>query len=217
MEELASVEQLHATAAHYLLDGGEFQVGELLILSSLSCAPSGESWMNGSYLTSGALLTLVGPRLACDAINDYSSDVNQKIRDAFAAALGPFRFVSSLVGALERITPTPGWKEEMAERLRGQQTNNQAKDHSSEPPQRWQGLGFRSVTEVVVAKALDDADVLFLSLCATRVTLEGEQRGTFFPDFLVCQRGKWGILEVDGEPWHPPGTAAKGHRRDRYF
>jgi very-short-patch-repair endonuclease len=34
-------------------------------------------------------------------------------------------------------------------------------------------------------------------------------------DFLVCSRGKWGILECDGEMWHP--SAAKDHKRDNDF
>jgi hypothetical protein len=31
------------------------------------------------------------------------------------------------------------------------------------------------------------------------------------PGFLVCQDGKWGILQVDGEPWHGGHTRASRH------
>ena len=36
-------------------------------------------------------------------------------------------------------------------------------------------------------------------------------------DFLVCADGKWGILEVDGEPFHPPSRTVADHDRDRVF
>ena len=37
------------------------------------------------------------------------------------------------------------------------------------------------------------------------------------PDFLVCLGGKWGILEVDGEPFHPASRTVEDHERDRLF
>ena len=36
-------------------------------------------------------------------------------------------------------------------------------------------------------------------------------------DFIVLLDGKVGILEVDGEPFHPPSRAAQDHERDRLF
>ena len=34
---------------------------------------------------------------------------------------------------------------------------------------------------------------------------------------MVCHEGKWGVLEVDGEPFHPASRAAQDHERDRVF
>jgi len=217
MVDLLSAEQVYATAARYLLDGGDYTAGEVLMLCTVECELSGESWMDGNLSMEGVLITLTGLRLVFDIINGPWNDLYGKIRDAFAAALKPFRYPSNIVAILEPPTLLPGWKEEIAERFRDQEMNNQAKDHSSPPPQRWQGLGFRSVTELVIARTLDAASVLFFPLPAARVTVFGEQRGTRVPDFLVCKNGKWGILEVDGEPHHPPGTAAKDGARDRLF
>ena len=45
----------------------------------------------------------------------------------------------------------------------------------------------------------------------------GERRGNREPDFLVCKDGKWGVLEVDGEPFHPPSRTVQDHERDRLF
>ena len=37
------------------------------------------------------------------------------------------------------------------------------------------------------------------------------------PDFVVCYKGKMGILEIHGDKWHPPETAAQEHERRRDF
>jgi hypothetical protein len=34
---------------------------------------------------------------------------------------------------------------------------------------------------------------------------------------LVCSEGKWGILEVMGETYHPASTAMQDHDRARLF
>ncbi len=79
------------------------------------------------------------------------------------------------------------------------------------------GLRYRSVPEVRIARALDRAGALFLPNCMARLTLPNGQRANREADFLVCYRGHWGLLEVDGEDWHPPERAALDHRRDRLF
>jgi hypothetical protein len=37
------------------------------------------------------------------------------------------------------------------------------------------------------------------------------------PDFVICQDGKWGILEVMGETYHTSSTAVRDHDRARLF
>jgi very-short-patch-repair endonuclease len=85
------------------------------------------------------------------------------------------------------------------------------------------GFRFRSKTEIEIAKELDRAGVLFFPNCGARLNgyslpndLENVRR-TYEPDFLVCAGGRWGILEVDGEPYHPAERAAYDHERDRLF
>ncbi len=79
----------------------------------------------------------------------------------------------------------------------------------------WNGLNFRSQSEHLIAEALERAKVMFLP--NSRVRLGTVKRGTMEPDFLICHKGKWGILEVDGEPFHPPTRTTQDHRRDRGF
>jgi len=49
------------------------------------------------------------------------------------------------------------------------------------------------------------------------VAVLGKQRIYKEPDFVVCYKGKFGILEIHGDVWHPPQTAAKEHERRREF
>lgn len=66
----------------------------------------------------------------------------------------------------------------------------------------WNNLRFRSESEVRIAQALDRAGVLFLPNCKARLG-SPEGRRNRESDFMICYEGKWGILEMDGEPFHP--------------
>ena len=81
---------------------------------------------------------------------------------------------------------------------------------------QWQNLRFRSCSEAKIAMELDLRGVLFLANSKVRLT-HSHTKKTLEPDFLVCYQGKWGILEVDGEPWHPASRAVHDHKRDRFF
>ncbi len=94
------------------------------------------------------------------------------------------------------------------------EASNQALDGNS--LRVWENLRFRSECEVKIAQALDKAGTLFFPNCKGRLdTLEGRRNKE--PDFLVFYEGKCGILEVDGEPWHPPSRTIQDHERDRLF
>ncbi len=79
----------------------------------------------------------------------------------------------------------------------------------------WNHLRFRTVGEVRIAEALDAAGVLFLPNCRARLG-EKNSRENREPDFLICYRGKWGILEIDGRS-HTPSRTVDDHDRDRLF
>ena len=81
-------------------------------------------------------------------------------------------------------------------------------------PHQWNGFYFRSKAEIKIAEALDSASVLFYPNSKARLNKD-EVRVNKESDFLVFQAGKFGILEVDGKPYHQ--TAANDHERDRLF
>ncbi|MBF2028153.1 MAG: hypothetical protein IGS48_15540 [Oscillatoriales cyanobacterium C42_A2020_001] len=80
-----------------------------------------------------------------------------------------------------------------------------------------EGLRYRSQPEVCIAKALDKAGVLFLPNCMARLSDRHGRRVNREPDFLIFWKNKSGILEVDGEDYHPPSRTVDDHKRDLLF
>jgi hypothetical protein len=83
-------------------------------------------------------------------------------------------------------------------------------------PVEHDGLRFRSRAETRVYDALKGRHVLFFPNAAAILGgKQGDEKRE--PDFLVCAGGKWGVLEVMGERYHPGATAARDHERARLF
>jgi hypothetical protein len=76
------------------------------------------------------------------------------------------------------------------------------------------GLRFRSKSEIKIYDELKKRHVLFF---ANATAVLGSKNTKREPDFLICQNGKWGILEVMGEQYHPSNTAMRDHDRARLF
>jgi hypothetical protein len=81
-------------------------------------------------------------------------------------------------------------------------------------PISWEGMTFRSWSELRLAKAFDDRGLLYLPNARGRVGI-APRRETRELDALVNVDGLLVNIEVDGAPWHPPERSADEHRRDR--
>lgn len=88
----------------------------------------------------------------------------------------------------------------------------------------WNRLRFRSDAEREVAKVLDEMGIMFFPNASGRIMSE-DGMTTREVDFLICWRGKWGILECDNEIMHLVNSIKKGklpsaasdHNRDNDF
>jgi hypothetical protein len=203
-----------ASAIRFLIDGGEEDAATLLLSCYLDIEEADDQ---GSFSQSiGLVATLYGPRPAYEAFNQKSKNpMRQQAYAALEACIHqPFSLWNLGAGAhVEAIDPN--WRTEFLELLKGRAINNQGSDVGLKAkPLAWHNLKFRSHAEVRVAEALDSADVMFLPNCLARLTT-ARGRGNREPDFLVCSGGRWGIIEVDGEPFHQ--IAADDHERDRLF
>lgn len=83
-------------------------------------------------------------------------------------------------------------------------------------PFKKNGLPQYSHTEARIHSALERMGILFTQNAPVRLTVNGRRR-TLQPDFLIIHKGRIGILEVDGAPFHPAERSAIEHRRDRSF
>ncbi len=206
-------ERLHASAVRFLIDGGEDVAARVLLSCSLVHEDIDTHGWIDEYFDDIAI-KLSGPRAAYDMLANEGHPIRQTIEKALKAC-SPEDWRICLVVKATLIDIDPDWRNELLEIARGKGVSNQAGSQTITHI-TWMNFGFRSASEVKIAQALDDAGIMFLPNCKARLGTS-ESRNNREPDFLVCHKGKWGILEVDGEPFHPPSRTVADHERDRQF
>ena len=228
-----SPEQLHGSALAFLLEGDDEDAAAALAKCKIERVFDDSSM--GSTYNWHLTVYARAPRSVYDQVNEDIEFLNRsrrgvvdpgslratkfevggRIWDAFVAVL-PHGDELDMVQFRAHVADI-GDKHMLADLIAqtfGGDINNQAP--LARGARFWNDLRFRSATEIKIAEALDDAGVMFFPLCRARVTI-GKQRVTREPDFLVCDHGKWGILEVDGAPFHPATRTTQDHERDRLF
>jgi very-short-patch-repair endonuclease len=207
-------DRLLASAARFLIDGQEEDAANVLLSCALDVWESGETWYQGDERLCAVHIELSGPRTAYDILNNWDHPITKAVRRALDAVLPTHTYIKHFAVAAELMNLDPRWREELLEIARGKGAHNQVAEANA--PRTWNNLRFRSESEVRVARALDQANVMFLPNCRARIGLQANRQNRE-ADFLVCHNGKLGILEVDGEPFHPPSRTAEDHERDRLF
>jgi hypothetical protein len=245
-------DQILASAARYLIDGGEEDAASVLLACSIAVWESGDTWYEGDELYNALHVALTGPRAAYEALNRTTKldaywdamGMPQQMRDeaaatdtyhlipadaelapivrpaierAIEAVLPPGFYVKHFTTHVELLDIDPDWRNELLEIARGRDVTNQGVSIKGRPLYTWKNLRFRSKSEMRVAQALDRANVLFFPNSMARLGTVTDARENREPDFLVCESGRWGILEVHGEPWHPPTRAVQDADRARLF
>jgi hypothetical protein len=162
-----------------------------------------------------------------DVAVDEVGDVGLLLTGPFSVHEGPLDLVqpmaATLAHALRAVLPAGVWVERLIVRP-GEKTPHVVELVRTAPnqavvelaPRTWAGMRFRSDSEVRIAQALDRAGALFLPGALARLG-SLDARHNREADFLVCWQGAWGILEVDGEPFHGPEHAAADAERDQLF
>jgi hypothetical protein len=210
---LASDDVLLASAARFLIDGGEEDAASVLLSCHLTREGSGDTWWQGDKTLHALDVRLYGPRAAYDILVNPEHEVTVQVQRAIEAVIPHDTYLKHFSVHMELVEVDPDWRTELLEIARGRDVHNQA---VRQAPKTWRNLRFRSESEVRIAQALDRADVLFLPNCLARLGVTDDRKNRE-ADFLVCAAGKWGILEVDGEPFHPPSRTVHDHTRDRLF
>lgn len=211
---LPDPDRVLASAAQYLIEGGEYDAANMLLSCTLEIPrASSDHWNEGWWQLS---LLLHGPRIVYEAIEDRGT-LHDSIRAALRAVLPWGCTLESLSAQATLIELSDEWRKELTDIARGRTVHNQGTIRESDKARIVHGLRYRSQTEVKIADALDQKGIFFLPNCLGRLTAMSGARVNREPDFLICQDGHWGILEVDGEPYHPATRTVQDHERDRLF
>ncbi len=204
-------DQILASAVRFLIDGGEEDSANVLLSCSITFW-----WYNNDWGVDSYRFMLKGPRAAYDILNDRSHPIRNSVERAIEAVLPVDMVMDNLLVSGELISIDPDWRSELLEIARGRGISNQAGGGRAAGIRTWNNFGFRSASEIKIAEALDRAEVFFLPNCKARLGLR-ENRQNREADFLICHNGKWGIIEVDGSPFHPSTRTVQDHERDRLF
>jgi hypothetical protein len=199
---------LQASAARFLIDGGEEDAASVLLSCTLRVYHSGDTWFVGDETHFAMHVEVTGPRAAHDALREENSPIGKAIRNAIQAVLPADAYLKHFTVHAELVDIDPDWRSELLEIARGKGVHNQATEAAR--ARVWMNLRFRSQSEIRIAQALDEAGAFFLPNCMGRLG-QPTQRINREADFLICQDAKWGILEVDGEPFHPPSRTVQDH------
>jgi hypothetical protein len=212
-EKKPPADQYLASAARFLIDGGGEDAANVMLSCRLEFWESGDTWWVGDEQHRALHVKLTGPRAAHDVLVQEDHPTTQAILEALAAVLPDRTYVKHFTAHVELVDIDRDWREELLEIARGQGVHNNVV--RLRDAQTWMNLRFRSASEIKVAEALDRANLLFWPNAMARLGAETRQNRE--ADFLVCAEGRFGILEVDGEPFHPPSRTAADHERDRLF
>jgi hypothetical protein len=219
--DLPSKEQYSAGIVQFLLDGQDYDAASLMLACELEVESfgffrEGEPveiyWDAPEHPVEWVLIAFKSPHLVYDIVHTPDAPMHATIWKAVRAFFPPDVKMEFQIRA-KPTDPDPAWREELLAIARGKDVHNQAADLGN--ARTWQNLRFRSQSEVKIAEALDRAKVFFLPNCKGRLGID--TRRNLEADFLICHKGRWGILEVDGEPFHPPTRTVHDHSRDRLF
>ena len=197
----------------FLVDFAEDAENYLPSVSITNFQHIDENWENDLWGQEIPMTTEPELMVSNEEYDKICEDVcmGKEILNSFKAVFGSDYFYLDVKIKLQDATPD--WKDEAVNYLEKRGISNQGSNYGTEPI-KWENLNFRSPPEVRIAQELKRQNIMFLPNCAGLFS-DGKEMKREEPDFLICHKGKWGILEVDGKTYHP--SAAKDHAQGRIY
>ena len=144
-----------------------------------------------------------------------SSNIEQAYKDAIQSASSSFEHINAFSIQIRAALSEQfeGWRSTLEAGIKGDtEPLNQGTLGPHHGNFSWNGLRFRSQSEIAVSRELSSRKILYFPLpAAVRGITKLE------PDFLICHKGQWGVLEVHGEPFHPPERNVEEQKRARWL
>lgn len=189
------------TLRRYLKAQGHERIA--VLLSGASCEFSASNQYGSRWNSLQASITLNVP---LERLDVFSDEMRETIAQAANKIISPRAGYDIIWTETAPLLEVPAEDDERPGLNVGSVGSTNIHEHD--------GLRFRSQTEIKLYDELKKRKVLFFPNAAAVFGSTNMKRE---PDFLVCLDGKWGILEVMGEDYHPASTAMKDHERARLF
>ncbi|MDJ0579834.1 hypothetical protein [Crocosphaera sp.] len=156
-----------------------------------------------------------------EVLENDSHDITLKVKQAISTTK-PYEIAirndgNGIYPLLKKEQHPENWREQYKESILGQKIHNQGlpEDKTGKYKRyQWNNFELGSLAELAIARELDTRDLVFFPNSKARTKIN-KSSYIIIPDFLVCCKGKWGILQCDHESTHP--YAAEDHKKDRYF
>jgi hypothetical protein len=193
--------QFHRTLVEFLIQGRHPEVAAALVDGSLEVLYSGKVGRPGRISVD---IPPAGYPLVAG-----SEEIQQIIRRAAReVATGHLDVEPEIVLRMKVLeTPDESWNAEMKSLIQQYKGSNQGlvsellAARNGRPVHTWNELKYASASEIRIAQELEERQVLFFPLAvAVRADTGTNWQDHREVDFLVCQNGAWGILEVSYHP-----------------
>jgi hypothetical protein len=212
-------EKLHRTWTELLLERGHRELASIAVESEVEISRNdfgGESIVLG--LPPSAYGIVTEEEEVSNELLAYLQDVCVgNVYDQNGNAIQGEVYIETKMSLLE---VEEDWKEEMRRLILSAKNSNQGvvtekvKNRRGEDAYTYNEMSFGSKSEIRVAQELEAREVLFFPLpLGVRAETGDRWKDHREPDFLVCQDGTWGILEVS----HHPNRFEKDAEKDTWF
>jgi len=205
------LEHLLYNVSQLLVVRGETQAAGLLASMRFNLS-NATNHLNDEFLVLHTSVGLTQYEYLREASGDKELKRTFSVIASTAAEIG--LYIRFIVGQLDQSRPPDNWRADLNNFVAALSSNQALFTFKNSQKIIHEGLNFRSKTEVKIFDTLVKRGLLVLPL---PVAVMGRNREYKEPDFVVCYQGKVGILEIHGDKWHPPETAAKESERRRVF
>ena len=108
-----------ASAARFLVDGGEEDAASVLLSCALEFWRSGDTWYVGDETHEALHVKLTGPRAAYEILNDSGHPTTRAIRRALEAVLPAQTYLKHFTVHVQHVAIDPNWRDELLQIARG--------------------------------------------------------------------------------------------------
>lgn len=212
-------EKLHRTWTQLLLERGRRELASIAVESEVEIEKGryGEEWIVLRLPPSAHGIVTEEEEVTNDLLAYLHDVCAGNVYDQNGEAIKEVRIETKM----SLLEVEEDWKEEMRRLISSARGSNQGvvtetvSNRKGEDVHTYNEMTFGSKSEIRIAQELETRDLLFFPLpLGVRAETGDRWKDRREPDFLVCQEGTWGILEVS---WHSPSRYEKDAEKATWF